>query len=145
MLIMNASQTTNNNAQSSKEPGANERTPLLKDRCEGRTIASEDSSVTETDEEAQCLSESADKDFEGGKSRNIGGVISILLLGTVSPQSFATLDLPVLQGVFLANTDGSLVLATSGTISSEFNDLNNAGWLISSYTLAMCATQSLVS
>ncbi|CCD48476.1 similar to MFS mdr transporter, partial sequence [Botrytis cinerea T4] len=46
-------------------------------------------------------------------------------------------------GVFIANADGSLVLATSGTISSEFNDLGNAGWLISSYMLAMCATQSL--
>ncbi|KAH8591517.1 major facilitator superfamily domain-containing protein, partial [Bisporella sp. PMI_857] len=46
-------------------------------------------------------------------------------------------------GVFIANADGSLVIATSGTISSEFNDLENAGWLISSYTLAMCATQSL--
>lgn len=47
-------------------------------------------------------------------------------------------------GVFIANVDGSLVLATFGAISSEFNDLGNAGWLISSYTLAMCATQSLV-
>ncbi|KAK6609499.1 major facilitator superfamily transporter [Botrytis cinerea] len=65
-------------------------------------------------------------DEESITSRNIAGVISILLLG-----------------VFIANADGSLVLATSGTISSEFNDLGNAGWLISSYMLAMCATQSL--
>lgn len=48
-------------------------------------------------------------------------------------------------GVFVANADSSLVLATSGTISSEFHDLGDAGWLISSYTLAMCAAQSLVS
>jgi hypothetical protein len=48
-------------------------------------------------------------------------------------------------GVFVANADGSLVLATSGTISSDFNDLGSAGWLITSYTLAMCAAQSLVS
>jgi hypothetical protein len=48
-------------------------------------------------------------------------------------------------GVFIANADGSLVLATSGTISSDFDDLGSAGWLITSYTLAMCAAQSLVS
>jgi hypothetical protein len=47
-------------------------------------------------------------------------------------------------GVFIANADVSLVLATSGTISSEFDQLGNAGWLITSYTLAMCAAQSLV-
>lgn len=47
-------------------------------------------------------------------------------------------------GVFVANADSSLVLATSGTISSEFQDFGNAGWIITSYTLAMCATQSLV-
>jgi hypothetical protein len=46
--------------------------------------------------------------------------------------------------VFIANADSSLVLATSGTISSEFDQLGDAGWLITSYTLAMCATQSLV-
>jgi hypothetical protein len=46
--------------------------------------------------------------------------------------------------VFIANADGSLVLATSGTIASEFDDLGSAGWLITSYTLAMCASQSLV-
>jgi len=47
-------------------------------------------------------------------------------------------------GVFVANADTSLVLVTSGTISSEFQEFENAGWIITSYTLAMCATQSLV-
>lgn len=51
----------------------------------------------------------------------------------------------IATGVFVANADSSLVLATSGTISSGFDDLGDAGWLISSYTLAMCAAQSLVS
>ncbi|CZR61827.1 related to multidrug resistance protein [Phialocephala subalpina] len=84
--------------------------------------------VVENDdvEAAQCLSPLVDKQPRVEVSRNIGGVISILLLG-----------------VFVANADSSLVLATSGTISSEFNDLGDAGWLISSYTLAMCAAQSL--
>jgi MFS family permease len=47
-------------------------------------------------------------------------------------------------GVFIANADTTLVLATSGTISSEFDSLGSSGWLISSYTVAMCASQSLV-
>jgi hypothetical protein len=53
-------------------------------------------------------------------------------------------DRGIYSGVFVANADSSLVLATSGTISSEFQDFENAGWIITSYTLAMCATQSLV-
>jgi hypothetical protein len=53
-------------------------------------------------------------------------------------------DRSISSGVFVANADSSLVLATSGTISSEFQDFGNAGWIITSYTLAMCATQSLV-
>jgi hypothetical protein len=53
-------------------------------------------------------------------------------------------DRGISSGVFVANADSSLVLATSGTISSEFRDFENAGWIITSYTLAMCATQSLV-
>jgi hypothetical protein len=53
-------------------------------------------------------------------------------------------DRGISSGVFVANADSSLVLATSGTISSEFQDFENAGWIITSYTLAMCATQSLV-
>ncbi|XMA11586.1 hypothetical protein WAI453_004377 [Rhynchosporium graminicola] len=47
------------------------------------------------------------------------------------------------QGVFIASADGSLILAINGIISSEFNDLEGAGWLITSSTLAMCATQPL--
>jgi hypothetical protein len=53
-------------------------------------------------------------------------------------------DRGISVGVFVANADTSLVLATSGNISSEFQDFGNAGWIITSYTLAMCATQSLV-
>ncbi|KUJ07478.1 MFS general substrate transporter [Mollisia scopiformis] len=102
-----------------------EYTPLLRDR---NSKSSKYVSVVPEDdvEAAQCLSPLADKQPRVEPPREIAGVISILLLG-----------------VFVANADSSLVLATSGTISSEFNDLGDAGWLISSYTLAMCAAQSL--
>ncbi|KAF4627684.1 hypothetical protein G7Y89_g10464 [Cudoniella acicularis] len=84
-------------------------------------------SSSDTDVEAgSCDSPLLDKSPEPENPRNIAGVISILLLG-----------------VFVANADVSLVLATSGTISSEFDQLGSAGWLITSYTLAMCAVQSM--
>jgi len=47
-------------------------------------------------------------------------------------------------GVFAANIDGSIVLATKEKISSEFEDLGDAEWLVTSYVIAMCATQPLV-
>jgi hypothetical protein len=46
--------------------------------------------------------------------------------------------------VFIANADGTIVLATNGTISSHFFQLENAGWLTTSYVLAMCAAQPIV-
>ncbi|PQE28595.1 Major facilitator superfamily transporter protein [Rutstroemia sp. NJR-2017a WRK4] len=107
----------------------NENTPLLgasgKDDVVGVTSKS---SCGKGDEESACGGELlGDKRLPSvDVGSGVAGVISILLLG-----------------VFIANLDGSLVLATSGTISSEFHDLGNAGWLVSSYTLAMCATQSL--
>ncbi len=47
-------------------------------------------------------------------------------------------------GVFVVNADIFLVLATNEIISSEFENLANAGWLVTSYGLAMCAIQPLV-
>ena len=49
----------------------------------------------------------------------------------------------LLIGVFVSQADTSLVLATYGQISSEFNDLQDASWLLSSYMLAMCVSQAL--
>ena len=47
--------------------------------------------------------------------------------------------------MFISNADGSLLLATNGWIASEFNDLENASWLVTSYVLTLCAVQPLVS
>ncbi|CZS97654.1 related to multidrug resistance protein fnx1 [Rhynchosporium agropyri] len=46
-------------------------------------------------------------------------------------------------GVFVSNADGSLVLASYGTISSEFGTLTDASWLTTSYSLASCAVQPI--
>ena len=49
------------------------------------------------------------------------------------------------SGVFIANADGSIVLATYGIIASDIGSLDNASWLVVTYTLAMCAIQPTVS
>lgn len=43
----------------------------------------------------------------------------------------------------MSNADGSLVMATYGTISSEFGALADASWLTTSYSLATCAIQPI--
>ncbi|MCJ1380110.1 hypothetical protein MMC17_003213 [Xylographa soralifera] len=80
----------------------------------------------------QCESRSADEEerigaFDTSKAgvlpkqtAGIAGVISVLLL---------------------ANADGSIVLATYGVIASDIGSLDNASWLVVTYTLAMCAIQ----
>ncbi|XMA11830.1 hypothetical protein WAI453_004621 [Rhynchosporium graminicola] len=46
-------------------------------------------------------------------------------------------------GVFVSNADGSLVLASYETISSDFGALADASWLTTSYSLASCAVQPI--
>lgn len=60
------------------------------------------------------------------KKRSPWATISVLLLGVVS-----------------SNAVASLVLATYATVSSDFDDLDSGSWLLSAYTLTMCATQPL--
>lgn len=47
-------------------------------------------------------------------------------------------------GVFVSSLDNSLVIVTSGTIASEFDSLRNADWLLTSYLVAVSATQPIV-
>lgn len=49
------------------------------------------------------------------------------------------------SGVFISQADTSLVLATYGEIASQFGHLESASWLLSTYMLAMCVGQPLVS
>jgi MFS family permease len=62
-----------------------------------------------------------------------------------SPKSntAATISL-LLIGVFMANVDSSLVLATNSAISSSFSQLRSASWLTTSYVMATCAAQPIV-
>ncbi|OIW33161.1 MFS general substrate transporter [Coniochaeta ligniaria NRRL 30616] len=47
------------------------------------------------------------------------------------------------SGVFVANAEGSLVLASYAQISSEFDDLNNSNWIVTSYMLATSVTMPM--
>ncbi|MCJ1311354.1 hypothetical protein MMC25_005025 [Agyrium rufum] len=61
-----------------------------------------------------------------------------------SPTGIAGMISILLLGVFIANADGSIMLATYGVISSEVGSLDDASWLVVTYTLAMCAIQPMV-
>ncbi|KAF2683010.1 MFS general substrate transporter [Lentithecium fluviatile CBS 122367] len=51
--------------------------------------------------------------------------------------------LVLLIGVFISNADGSLLMATHPIIASEFNDLRDSSWLLTSFGLAAAAMQPL--
>ncbi|RVD87898.1 uncharacterized protein DFL_002101 [Arthrobotrys flagrans] len=85
------------------------------------------SSLLGADEEARLLNNVKDDNItKKSKDRTPAQIIAVLLLG-----------------VFIANGDGSFVLATNGVISSEFGRLDDASWLVTSYMLTMCALQPL--
>lgn len=55
---------------------------------------------------------------------------------------YATISV-LLLGVFISNIDASLILATYGKISSDFNDFESGSWLISAFVLSSCVVQPL--
>jgi MFS family permease len=63
--------------------------------------------------------------------------------GPPKANAAATISL-LLIGVFVANVDSSLVLATNSAISSSFSQLRSASWLTTSYVMATCAAQPIV-
>ncbi|OAL50141.1 MFS general substrate transporter [Pyrenochaeta sp. DS3sAY3a] len=74
--------------------------------------------------------------------RGTDGEEEVLIGATKTKSVTATISI-LLIGVFISQADTSLVLATYGKISSEFNDLERGSWLLSSYMLAMCVSQPL--
>ncbi|PLB53344.1 efflux pump antibiotic resistance protein [Aspergillus steynii IBT 23096] len=55
--------------------------------------------------------------------QDVGSIVAVLLLGE-----------------FISNADATLVMASTGQISSEFNSLQDANWLSTAYTLGVCST-----
>jgi hypothetical protein len=62
----------------------------------------------------------------------------------VKPQSVFGIIGLLLIGVFVANVDSTMVIATYSIISSKFGALESAAWLTTSYVLAMCGIQAIV-
>ncbi|KAL2179355.1 major facilitator superfamily domain-containing protein [Thermothelomyces heterothallicus CBS 202.75] len=79
-------------------------------------------------ERSPLLAKTADSNGEGGVSLSVEEVPAKVLLS---------------ESIFVAHADGSILLATHPVIASEFNDLENSSWLITSFALAGAATQTL--
>ncbi|KAK5659228.1 hypothetical protein OQA88_1319 [Cercophora sp. LCS_1] len=77
-------------------------------------------------DEEQNIESSGESSRNPNGFENVARVISVLLIG-----------------IFVAHTDGSIMLATHPAIASEFNDLKDSPWLITSFALAGAATQTL--
>ncbi|KAL9612352.1 MAG: hypothetical protein Q9167_003039 [Letrouitia subvulpina] len=90
------------------------------------------------DDEESSLESKSTKDIKS--TTGILGIILVLVL-----EVFAAEDYILPQGAFIANADGSIVVATYGTISSEIDRLENGNWLVITYGLAQCAIQPTVS
>lgn len=153
--------TTSSDSPSLQEEHSHERTPLL---GPGRGISAistsaelsasrlrwQDGGPRPADEEATSVSHSVSGKTDSKKlSTGIAGVISVLLLGAYSSLVGGGLGvlahaLGLRTGAFIANADVSIVLATYSTISSELGGMENASWLVVTYSLAVCSIQPTV-
>ncbi|KAK3484641.1 major facilitator superfamily domain-containing protein [Neurospora hispaniola] len=81
--------------------------------------------VPEEDEE-QSLGSDKTESLKQSAHVNVIKIISVMLLG-----------------IFVAQTDTSILMATHAIIASEFNALKDSSWLIISFSLAGAATQTM--
>ncbi|KAK3391496.1 major facilitator superfamily domain-containing protein [Sordaria brevicollis] len=81
--------------------------------------------VPEEDEE-QSIGRGETESVKDNAHVNVLKIISVMLLG-----------------IFVAQCDGSILMATHAIIASEFNALKDSSWLIISFSLAGAATQTL--
>jgi hypothetical protein len=122
-----------------------ERQPLIPSDAD--TKANNDKSVTQNvvhtrDEEEENEDGSVE---EEDTAKSVLAILSLLLIGKPnrcprSPENDADDEI----GVFISNADTTLVMATYGTIASEFGAFGDASWLTTSFALATCAVQPIV-
>ncbi|PBP26330.1 MFS general substrate transporter [Diplocarpon rosae] len=114
-------------SSSSSEPieSYSEQTPLLFPAAPAPDYRSTSPNSTSEDPERQ---HEDDEPLLATETKSLVAIISLLMIG-----------------VFMSNADGSLVLATFGTVSSEFGALGDASLLTTSYSLATCAVQPISS
>ncbi|KAL8787430.1 MAG: hypothetical protein Q9213_002207 [Squamulea squamosa] len=115
-----------------------EQTPLLNGAAETGILA-DSSNCSCTCISPSGTSRGLDEETPGGSSPNDTG------LGPKTSTGMASIISVLLLGCFIANADGSVILATYATISSETGNLGNGSWLVVSYMLAVCAIQPTVN
>ncbi|MCJ1330869.1 hypothetical protein MMC10_007556 [Thelotrema lepadinum] len=108
---------------------ASERTPLRVQEEQQKRYSSQASRLSrdEDEENGHQASDPEEQDKEVKSTAKQAPIIAVLLLG-----------------IFIANVDGTLVIAQTGSISSAFGNFGNSEWLISVYFLATCAAQPIV-
>jgi hypothetical protein len=128
MAVVGASQTTDSSSVSSES--VSEHSPLLASNVIQTALDKSATGIPASD----------------AISREENGPLQAEIYNEVvsRPQSVFAVISVLLIGVFVSSADGTLVMATYTTISSEFGSLANAAWLSTSYTLAMCAVQGIV-
>ncbi|XHG08024.1 hypothetical protein AWENTII_011152 [Aspergillus wentii] len=109
-----------------------ESTPLSRERDPGsydaivRNSPPENEGDNTSDEESNLISRPSSRDAPVQAMTSVSTIVAVLLLGE-----------------FISNADGTLVLAATGPISSQFNRLQDASWLSTAYTLGLCAAQPM--
>ncbi|KAI1398232.1 major facilitator superfamily domain-containing protein [Hypoxylon fuscum] len=106
-------------------------------------VSSQSSSSSFIDNSSSATTYVTPAESDEEERRNPETAASVSLGATYSNAFIARVVLALLVGVFTANADGSLVIATHPIIASEFNDLENSTWLFISFLLAGAATQPL--
>ncbi|RDW68701.1 uncharacterized protein DSM5745_08461 [Aspergillus mulundensis] len=104
------------------QPQSDETTPLNPGHPKYQAIATTN---VVADEESDAVPESPSKPPVQVLT-SVGSIIAVLLLGE-----------------FISNADGTLVMAATARISSEFNRLQGAAWLSTGYTLGVCVAQPM--
>jgi hypothetical protein len=108
-----------------------EQAPLLVPTANPALVAYRSTATSTTtdllSQQENGVSEAGITPEEEPKPKNVFGIISLLLIG-----------------VFVSNADTTLVITTYAGISSEFGAFENAVWLSTSYTLALCSIQGIV-
>ncbi|KAL4901996.1 hypothetical protein BDW74DRAFT_187011 [Aspergillus multicolor] len=105
------------------QPQPDETTPLNPGDPKYQAIATTSNAVS--DEESDAVPESPSKPPVQVLT-SVGSIIAVLLLGE-----------------FISNADGTLVMAATARISSEFNRLQGAAWLSTGYNLGVCVAQPM--
>jgi hypothetical protein len=119
--------------------GVAENMPLLESDTRQCSLSSRSESLTNVQQKLV-----ADQN-----STKMARIIYVLMIGKLFPRcSFQypsrSSDHDAFKGVFVANADTTIILATNSTIASNFLQLGYASWLTTSYILAMAAAQPVV-